>query len=189
MARLGPIPAKLQRMELQLEELENEAAQVEQLIESFTRQPHSTNGDPPDEPGAEIDFSALGRRAAQTKLRIEIDGAVIGRPGTTQIISDHKASDSLVRCLALLYEAKGIAILEKLSTLQVSRGPFVSSSPTMDYRNVSKPGELYQFHAIGNSGFHVLTTNTTQEKADNLIKAAKFLGLSRGYLKVEVVEK
>jgi hypothetical protein len=89
----------------------------------------------------------------------------------------------------LLYEAKGIAVLEKLATLRVNRGPFVSNRPAADYRNASKPGEMYQSQAIGNSGYYALTTNTTQEKAENLTRAAKFLGFAPSAFKVEVVEK
>src|SRR5439155_1361778 len=70
---------------------------------------------------------ALGRRRPQTKLHIEIDGALLGKPGTTKTLSDHKASDSLFRFLTILYEAKGIGVLEKLSALRVNRGPFVSN--------------------------------------------------------------
>jgi hypothetical protein len=188
-ARLGPIPAKLQRMELQFEELEQEANQVEDLIDNLAHKPRRPNDVAEHELPTENDFPILSRRGAQTKLRVEIDGAILGRPGTTRAISEHKASDTLVRCLTLLYEAKGISVLEKLSTLRVNRGPFVSKQPTVDYRNASKADELYQFQPISNSGYHVLTTNTTREKADNLIRTPKFLGFPLGSIKAEVVEK
>src|SRR5437016_1710995 len=44
MAHLGPIPAKLQRMEIQFQALEQEATQVEELIKSFSHRPQRANG-------------------------------------------------------------------------------------------------------------------------------------------------
>src|SRR5438128_12496838 len=92
MARLGPIPARIQRLDLQFQELEQEAVQIEELIERFSRSPHRANGSPNHEPTPDAGSLDLGRRALQTKLRIEVDGAVLGKPGEQQVISDHKAS-------------------------------------------------------------------------------------------------
>src|SRR6266566_8463765 len=114
-ARLGQIPAKLQRIGSQFEELARETARIEELVESFAQHHHGTDSSDRQRLVSDPDFLNFGRRAAQTKLSIQIEGELLGKPGEREIISDHKASDSLVRCLMLLYEHKGAAILERLS--------------------------------------------------------------------------
>jgi len=58
------------------------------------------------------------------KIRIEISGPLSGDQAGKKVIDEHKASDSLVKFVTWLYEARGVSVLEKLSRHRFSRGFF-----------------------------------------------------------------
>ncbi|PYM12979.1 MAG: hypothetical protein DME18_10090, partial [Verrucomicrobia bacterium] len=110
----------------------------------------------------------------------------LGLSGGKKVICEHKASDSLIRFLSLLYETKGVTVLEKLSKFSVNRGVLVSKRPESDYRYRSGGGEAeYQYQRISDSGYFALTQSATKEKVSDIRRAWQFLNFPSSALKVE----
>jgi hypothetical protein len=188
-ARLAPVPAKLQQMLSQLQQIEDECIRIQELLDHFSQATHR--------PGAADATSLVARasnlhngRGHRKKIRIVVDWTMFGAPGGIETICEHMASDSLVRFVTRLYQIKGIEVLERLSNLRVNRGFFVSKNPTKDYRywNGSADAE-YQNQPIADSGFVVLTNTDTNQKISDIKKACQFLGVTVGAVKVEEVDK
>ena len=107
------------------------------------------------------------------------------------VIDEPKASDSLVKFLTLLYETRGISVLEKLSRHRFSRGVLLSKSPHADFgylKNGSHESE-YTNKPILNSGFHLKTHGTTTDKANDVREICQCLGLPAGAVTVQEIEK
>jgi hypothetical protein len=183
LARLAPIPAKLQQLERELQEIEDEKSRIKAFLDGLLH---------PSTP-ANLDNQVLklrNTRREQKKIRIEIDLSLLGLAGGKKIISEHKASDSLISFLVFLYESKGISVLEKLSMFNVNRGVLVSKNPTVDYRYRSSVGEAeYQYQRIADSGFFALTQSATKEKIVDIRNAWQFLKLPNNAMKVAEADK
>ena len=189
LARLAPIPAKLQHLEGQLQEFEDEVSRIEKFLESFSHTHKQPGTETFHNPDHEIRSIPNGRRQ-QKKIRVEIDLSQLGVSGGKKVICDHKASDSLVSFLVFIYQVKGLTVLEKLSKFSVNRGVLVSKNPRMDYRYRSGGGEAeYQYQAISDSGFSALTQSATKEKVSDIRNAWRFLNLPSSALKVEEADK
>lgn len=189
LSRLAPIPAKIQQLEGQVQEIEDEISRIEKLLQGLSHSHQHPETVPAHSPNHEVLSSPNGRRE-QKKIRVEIDLSQLGTSGGKKIICEHKASDSLVGFLALLYRTKGLPALEKLSSFSVNRGVLVSKKPKIDYRYRSGGGEAeYQYQPISDSGFFALTQSATKEKLTDIRKAWQFLNLPSGALKVEEVAK
>lgn len=190
LARLAPLPAKIQHLELQLQQIEDEKSRIEKLLLEFSQDQQQLDAEGIGAPKDGFAGLPNNRRRDQKKLRIEIDVSKLGLFGAKRIISEHKASDSLVNFLVFLYETKGISILEKLSRFSVNRGVLVSKDPARDYRYISGNGEAeYQYQPISDSGFSALTQSATKEKVSDIRNAWQFLNLPSGALNVTEVEK
>jgi len=189
LARLAPIPAKLQHLEGQVQEIEDEISRIDKLLQDFSHSHEHPEMAPSHSLNNEVLNSPNGRRE-QKKIRIEIDLSQLGTSGGKKIICEHKASDSLVSFLVLLYRTKGLPVLEKLSGFSVNRGFLVSKKPKIDYRYQSGDGEAeYQYQPISDSGFFALTQSATKEKITDIRKAWQFLNLPSKALKVEEADK
>jgi hypothetical protein len=184
-ARLAPLPAKLQQMERNLADLEVEANAVERLLQGLNGAIHPTETEK-DDHAPEPSFR-MGRKP-QTKLRIEVDAKFLG--GEKRTFFGYKASDTLAAFVTYLCKVKGTEVLEKLSKYKVNRAPLVTREPKKDYRYRKGYGEAeYQHQPIGDSGFCVFTNSTTQEKREAVEGAWRLLGFPPDAIKVEVVEK
>lgn len=189
LARLAPIPAKIQHLEGQVQEIEDEILRIEKLLQSFS-QSHERQEKAPPEGSNQKDFGSPTGRREQKKIRVEIDLAQLGASGGKKVICEHKASNSLVSFLVLLYRLKGASVLEKLSKFSVNRGALVSKNPRNDYRYTSGGGEAeYQYQPISDSGFFALTQSATKEKIADIRRAWQFLNLPTSGLKVEETDK
>jgi hypothetical protein len=189
LARLGPVPAKIQQLETQLAEIESETTRIENFLDDFSSSPERVSPRISHQFEKE-NFNFSNGRREQKKIRIEINLSQIGASSGRRTISEHKASDSLVRFLELLYETKGVGVLEKLTQFSVNRGVLVSKNPKTDYCYRSNLGEAeYQYQPISNSGFYVLTQSATKEKVADIKKAWSFLGFPTNALTVEEADK
>jgi hypothetical protein len=188
LARLGPLPARLEQIENQVKDIENELTRIEQLLKGFTKAIQENK--PANRLEDEILETVHHTRSDRMKIRIEIDWPLLHESRGKEVICEHMASESLVKFLSRLYEAKGIQILEKLSQFKINRGMLVSKDPFSDYRNDSDPtGKPYQSKPISDSGFHTLTHSATKEKVLDLRRACQFLNFKPGAVKVEEVAK
>src|SRR5438034_176117 len=114
LARLAPIPAKLQHLGGQLQEIEDEVSRIEKLLQSLSHPQDRSSLGIASPPEREPTFSIPnGGRREQKKIRIEIDLSQLGLSGGKKVISEHKASDSLISFLVLLYDIKGVTVLER----------------------------------------------------------------------------
>lgn len=185
-ARLAPIPSKVQRLRQQLTEIEGETSQMESLLDIIEQSLQPSRN--PIEDDSVLDSIFRKGRREQTKLRIHVDAKFMG--GKPQTICARGASDSLAQFLTLLYGLRGIPILDKLSTYKVNRAPFVSRNPQKDFAYQNDSGvKVYANQPVGDSGFYVFTNSMTQEKAEAIQGLWAFLGFPRGAMTVEVIGK
>ena len=189
-AQLGSIPAKLQQMQVQIDELEREAVRIEDLLKTL----NPKNKNMPTMVTNHQNMETLPRlngRQEQKKIRIEINGSFFGSPHKSEVFCEHMASDTLAKFFARLCAIKGTAILEKLSRFKVNRRMLVSKNPKTDYRYLSGGVEkIYSHQPIGNSGYFVLTHSKTGEKVEFLRTVCRtILNLPDQMFKVEEVGK
>src|ERR1035438_10681430 len=132
-------------------------------------------------------MSRLNGRQEQKKIRIEIAGSFFGNAHKPEVFCEHMASDTLAKFFARLYAVKGVEVLEKLSRFKVNRRMLVSQNPQNDYRYRSGSVEkIYQHQPIGNSGYCVFTSSTTDEKVELLRTVCRgVLNLADQMFKVE----
>lgn len=189
-ARLGPIPAKLQQMQMQIDEIEQEATRIENLLKTLNPKEKKAPATGAVYQKVEI-LPRLNGRQEQKKIRIEITGSFFGNSHESEIFCEHMASDTLAKFFARLYAVKGVEVLERLSRFKVNRRMLVSKNPKSDYRYWSGAVEkIYSHQPIGNSGYFVLTHSKTGEKVEFLRTVCrKILNLSDQMFKVEEVEK
>jgi hypothetical protein len=184
-AELAPIPARVQRMQMQWQQLEEETSRIEQRLSEIQRgggtAPQRENGDGP----VVAEHPAKGGRK---KMRIVIDWSRLGKAGGKEIICEHLASASLARFVSRLYEVMGIETLDRLTKLRVPRGPFVSKNPRIDYWNPADH-DTYQHQPVHRSGFFVLTHSETKQKVEDVAKVSQFLKLPLGAIVAETVDK
>jgi hypothetical protein len=187
-ARLAPLLSKINKLRAQLDELEREASSIKATLDQSIRTPKNPASDSkmPDEPP--LDFTRPHRSPAQ-KIRITIQLHVLGRrEGEEAVICMPKASNTYAGFFEFLYKETGIGTLEKLAGCRVSRGPLVTKNPQADYWNPAKEN-TYQNQPIGDSGYFVLTTNTTLEKAENIQRACEVLGFPNDAVSVEILDR
>ena len=91
-------------------------------------------------------------------------------------ICERTATDTVVALMERVMTLFGLSGLEKLMSLQVSRGPLVSRDPRKDYLNAST-GNLYAHHRIPGTSLYVLTHSDTQQKIKDISAALQRLGL------------
>ena len=115
------------------------------------------------------------------ELEVIIDWPACGVSRPKAVVSEYKASETLVSFMAEVNATLGPDALLKLTQLRVNRGPLVSENPTTDFVN-SKRGTEYAHHQVPGSRFHVLTHSSTQEKRNAIRLAWKTLGLQPGGL-------
>jgi hypothetical protein len=188
-ARLAPVPAKLQQMLSQLQQIEDESIRIHELLDRFSQVTHHP-GTADTTSVVALASNLSNGRGHRKKIRIVIDWTMFGAPDGIETICEHMASDSLVRFVTRLYQIKGIELLERLSKLRVNRGFFVSKNPTKDYRYWNGSAEAkYQNQPIADSGFVVLTQSDTNQKIGDIKKVCQFLGMPVGTVKVEEVDK
>src|SRR5438128_5419303 len=123
LACLAPIPAKLERLHAQRNEIEKETHRVRRLLQTLispqpqrpnvneelasllSKQP--TNSTLSENPSPDPNGYLTSRRE-RMKLRIEINWPQIVQRGQKEVICDHKASDSLVRFVTRICEELGL---------------------------------------------------------------------------------
>lgn len=179
--RLAGMASKLQQMQKQLTDIEQEKVHIEESLTKFERQiagpPIAAPPHPPE----------MGRRTPR-KIRILIDWSRAGKNGETEVICEHKSSDSLAKWATRLYEEMDLEVVEKLTQFRVSRGPLVSRDPARDFKNRVN-GEVYQHQPIGDSGCFILTHSETPQKVQDIKNACQFLKLPNGMITVEEMRK
>lgn len=114
-------------------------------------------------------------RSERTRMKVEINWKVAGKNLPTEIIDEGVAAGTLAKVIERLANVYGQSILERLSSLQVSRGPLVTRNPNRRYahRRVM--------------GYFVLTNNSTPEKIEIVRNIVSHLSLPSGLLKAEII--
>lgn len=93
--------------------------------------------------------------------------------------------------MTLVYEIRGIGVLEELSRRWFSTGVLLSRNPHVDF-SYFKRGSLeseYPNRLIGDSGYFLKTHGSTPDKANDVRETSQFLGLPGGAVNVEEVDK
>jgi hypothetical protein len=118
--------------------------------------------------------SLPGGKAKATILKVTLDWSALGRAGGQEVIEDPKAVSTFVKTLAKIAKQVGNEKFSRLRDLRVNRGTLLSANRT-------------RYHLKEVAGYHVLTYNSTNEKAEILQEVVEELGISKGFLGVEVV--
>ena len=112
--------------------------------------------------------------AKGTILKVTLDWSVFGRAGGKEVVEDPKAVSTFVRTLAKIAMHVGNEQFAQLRGLRVNRGMLLSPNRT-------------KYHLKEVAGYHILTYNSTSEKAEILREVIENLGIPRGFLGVEIV--
>jgi len=100
-------------------------------------------------------------------------------------ICERTSADTLVVLMERILANFGRGALEKLTTLQVCRGPLVTRDPQHDYLNPKK-GDLYTHHRIPGTDMYVLTHSDNKQKVKDIRSALRMLGLPDGAFTVSL---
>jgi hypothetical protein len=162
-ARLAQIAAQLKRLD----------EQRNQLLAAVRPVPVSpVASEPPIGGAAKRSLRDSARPASRGGLAVEIKS----EEGASLKICERTATDTVVALMERIMTLFGLSGLEKLMSLQVSRGPLVSREPRKDYLN-PRTGSLYAHHRIPGTSLYVLTHSDTSQKVKDLTAALARLGL------------
>ncbi|MFY9924547.1 MAG: hypothetical protein WAK51_08730 [Opitutaceae bacterium] len=172
--RLSKIAKRLKEIEIHQEALNSEIAALDASLDSPAKLAQAQV--------AVMDlFSHPPAHGPKGELEVVIDWPACGVSRPKAVVSEYKASETLVSFMAEVNATLGAEALLKLTQLRVNRGPLLSENPSKDFVN-SKRGTEYAHHQVPGSRFHVLTHSSTQEKRDAIRRAWKTLGLQPGGL-------
>ncbi len=127
-------------------------------------------------------------KAPASRVRLTIHWEKTGRQVPSQVIDEPKAADGLAQYVSALVRVLGPHILPHTRRLQCSGSSIVSRNPRLDFLNPST-GDLYGHRPIANSGWHVKTHSSTQDKADQVHQIKAFLGLPGQSVIVDIIKK
>ncbi|HEY3897737.1 MAG TPA: hypothetical protein VGM54_03940 [Chthoniobacter sp.] len=162
-ARLAQIAAQLKRLDEQRNQL---LASVRPAPVAATPSPVAAKSVPKPSSGDSARLASRGGLAVEIK----------SEDGRSLRICERTATDTVVALMERIMTLFGLSGLEKLMSLQVSRGPLISRDPRRDYLNAST-GNLYAHHRIPGTSLYVLTHSDTQQKVKDLTAALQRLGL------------
>jgi len=174
--RLSRIAKRLKEIELHMNSLTAEIVDLDAALIAPTN-----NGALPLNPIMPVNRQSL--LSPKGEIEIVVDWAACGVARPKALVSERKASETLVAFIAELKAALGSDALRPLTQLQVNRGPLLSENPSNDFVN-AKRGVEYAHHSIVGTPFHVLTHSGTDEKVDAIRQAWRTLGLPPGGLSV-----
>jgi hypothetical protein len=163
--RMKEISDQMQRLESELSAIEAEACPTETPATQPPRTPDIQRGGTGNSFIVEIDWSLCG----VTRPRIRVTAATM--------------ADVLTRYVLELAKGLSAEALEKLTTFRVSRGPLVSSNPSVDFVN-RRTGSLYGHKQLPGTKYHVLTHSSTSEKEDAIRESWRVLGLPGAALRL-----
>src|ERR1035438_7470221 len=87
-ARLGPIPAKLQQLQVQIDEIEQETTRIENLLKTLNPKDKKATAMDASHHNLET-MSRLNGRQEQKKIRIEIAGSFFGNAHKPEVFCEH----------------------------------------------------------------------------------------------------
>jgi len=179
-SRLAPLPPRLLELQKKVRGIEKEVDEIKGLLASFQAPALRMDGETRDPNRSDP--------KNRKKIKITLDWAKMGRFGPPEVICEYKSSETMVKWARRLFEVLGLKVLEKLATFRVRRGPLITQTPEIDYRNSS--GDMpYQYSQIQDTGFYILTHSSTAEKIAIIRDACRFLGFPSDALLVEEVDK
>jgi hypothetical protein len=86
--------------------------------------------------------------------------------------------------VARMLQELGRSAEEKLLRIRLNRGVLLSKKPESDFRNVRK-GDVYGHKQVPGTEYFVLTHSATEEKAEDLKRICRALGLKAGTFHIE----
>jgi hypothetical protein len=187
--QLSALLSRVRQLQKRATELEGEVSEIETSLKGM-------NGKITSEQVAQIvpqlaenegDAFEAGRAGPQT-LRIEVDWKANGRQRDKELILQPKAGDSMVAFLSRLVEELGQDALQKLIRIRVNRGPLLSKSPKTDFLNQAQ-GKVYGHKRLRGTDYFVLTHSQTSQKADDLSRICRVLGLVPGSVQIQAVDR
>lgn len=187
--QLSALLSRVQQLQKRAAEIDGEVSGIETSLKGMNGKSTSEQVAElvPRLAGNEEDASEDGRAAPQT-LRIEIDWKANGKQRDKEIILQPMAGDSMVMFLRRLVEELGQDALQKLCRIRVNRGPLLSKSPRTDFLNHVQ-GKVYGHKRLRGTDYFVLTHSQTSQKADDLGRISKVLGLVPGSVRIRVVDR
>ena len=114
-------------------------------------------------------------KSERTRMKVKIKWEVAGKNLQPEVIDEGTAAGTLAKVIERLANVYGQSALERLSTLQVSRGPLVTRNPN----------RKYQHRRV--MGYFVLTHSATPEKLEIMRKICSHLSLPAGLFDVETI--
>jgi len=128
------------------------------------------------------------RRADQKTLRIEVDWQANGKSHERETICYPKAGDVMVKFLSQVVSLFGQDTLQKLTRIRINRGPLLSKTPTVDFL-IKAQGKPYGHKRLSGTDYFVLTHSPTAQKAQDLERVCRILGLVPGSVSIREISK
>ncbi len=114
-------------------------------------------------------------KSERTRIKVNIKWGIAGKNLPPEVIEEGTAAGTLAKVIERLANVYGQSVLERLSTLQVSRGPLVTRNPN----------RRYQHRRV--MGYFVLTHSSTPEKLEIMRKMSSHLSLPAELFEVETI--
>jgi hypothetical protein len=187
--QLAPLLSRVQQLQKRAAELDGEVSEIETSLKAMNGKITSERVAElvPRSVGKEEDGAERGRAGPQT-LRIEIDWKANGKQREREIILQPIAGDGMEKFLSRLVEELGEDAIQKLRRVRVNRGPLLSRSPETDFLNQTQ-GKVYAHKRLRGTDYFVLTHSQTSQKADDLGRICRVVGLVPGSVQIRVVDR
>ncbi len=148
-----------------LKDLANKEFFIERLIEPETHEEDINDNN----------FYKHRKKSERTRIKVKIKWIIAGKNLSHEVIDERTAAGTMAKVIERLADVYGQSVLERLSTLQVNRGPLVTRNPN----------RKYQHRRV--MGYFVLTHSSTSEKSEIMRRISSHLSLPADLFEVETV--
>jgi hypothetical protein len=121
---------------------------------------------------------------SRKKIRLILDWNKLGIKFPIETIDERIDSKTLAAFFTSIDRKLGKESLEKLTHLQIRRGPFLSKNPQADYFN-SSTGTIYGHNKVDGTSYYVLTNTSHNEKVEDLGRLATYLNWPQEFMTIE----
>jgi len=184
---LSKLLSRVQQLQKHTNEITRDVSEIEELLKSLNGKRTFPEWPSRVEQGTKEETDGL-TRAGQRTLCIEVDWRANGKNRERETIIYSKAADSMVRFLSQVVGLFGEDALQKLNRIRINRGPLLSKTPTVDFLNKTQ-GKMYGHKRLLGTDYFVLTHSQTSQKAQDLDRICRVVGLVPGSVRISQVRK
>ena len=122
-------------------------------------------------------------RSSQGGLSVTLRWTEVGVDRPTETLQERTSARTMSEFLGRLVQHFGPALVSKLESFRLARGPLISTQPRKDFVN-PRSGEVYGNLRIQGTPFAVITHSSTKEKVRDLRRLVDTLELPAGFVEI-----